>query len=452
MIDTRTKRPYRAVAMTRSGLLRRGSWFVLIGAAVSGCTDEDHSFPDGQPFGTYEVRLELTLSPKPSGCPGPATYANVWWTSMDFPVDDPALTGWFSVSGVDVDGTRRDVATTTSAPLSGRTDSAGLTLDPFDVHLTGLAGMLRLSSVVLRPGATPESFVGDLAGELDERSGDQVCTYDVRGTLAGQLDVTAPRHLPVATQLSPFDPIALDFVEPVLWDGTTVDVSPSSMFAVEPIVDTRPGFAIGATIRPMQLWPADASLGVTLPAVTDAAGNVASFELAVQTLPPPASNINLGLESVEPFGWTTAGEAYLASTFDCAETQGMTHVTAVEGASMLLLQPSAKLVGFLQPSGATRLQVAIGLCDTSPVRVLQDVDRGFELELITASERIRLAGSADLPHPTSSDAHWTGFGMLDVALPASAAGGFWLRATSIDPEAPVHFTSVLFDAVSFSSP
>jgi hypothetical protein len=451
MIDTRTKRPYRAVAMTRS-LLPRGAWLFLIGAAVSGCTDEDHSFPDAQPFGSYEVRLQLTMSPQPSGCPGPATYANVWWTSMDFPVDDPALTGWFSVSGVDVDGERRDVATTSSVALSGTTDSDGLTLAAFGVHLSGLSGMLRFSSVVLRPGATPDTFVGDVNGELDERSGDQICTYDVHGTLAGQLDVSAPRHLAVPAQLSPFDPISLDFVEPVLWEGTTVDVSPSSMFAVEPIVDTRPGFAIGATIRPMQLWPADTSLGVTLPAVTDAAGNVATFELAVQTLPPPASNINLGLESVEPFGWTTAGDAYLASTFDCSETQGMTHVTPVEGASMLLLQPTAQLVGFLQPGGATHLQFAVGLCDTSPVRILQDVDRGFELELITATERIRLAGSADLPHPSSSDAHWTGFGMLDVALPASAAGGFWLRATSIDPEPPVHFTSVLFDAVSLSSP
>jgi len=56
-----------------------------------------------------------------------------------------------------------------------------------------------------------------------------------------------------------------------------------------------------------------------------------------------------------------------------------------------------------------------------------------------------------LPRPTNPDSHWTGFGTLDVPLPASTAAGFWLSVATSEEEPPVRYPYVLVDAAAFSA-
>ena len=149
MTNTSRSRPRRALWVLSMG---------LASAATLACGSDSPVDEDSVSItkGTYELRLELELTPQALGCTEPPTFAHVWFLQGDFPPGEPGASGWVAAIGIEYEGVRRDVPTTRSVPVLGAMDSSLVALAPFTVPLTDLAGSMHFAS----PGRALHSVSG----------------------------------------------------------------------------------------------------------------------------------------------------------------------------------------------------------------------------------------------------------------------------------------------------
>lgn len=418
--------------------------------------------------GHHVLRVELALATDdPYECLGEAPGSPALAVVVDVTAADGEASGWIAGTAIGNGATTIRV-TEGSVAVEGSVADPALGLTPFTAFVTALDSFTFDAFALV---ATLDGTVhGEASGTWSIFNGsDAICDLTFSATITGGPDEERPTAWASRSDRRlnlPFEPIPLALTEPIEREGPAVEakVSGSSVGAVlSPRADNaRDGFAFALDVAPDGIWPVGGALSLTIGGLRDAAGNEGEAALEPIPLAPlPDSDPNLGFEQ-GLLGWLTdplppeapgvTGVVYPAGSFSVVDDEGDPFVvTAPEGGTMAVVGIGGRLVGHLDPpSEATVLRLRIGLADPDVADLLLN-GQGYAIRLVDATGATVETVTADASLHSPPMKSWSGFAEVEIPLPSSADGGFWIVIEPTGFAPPVHLPEVLVDALTASA-